>query len=368
MEAAPKLLKPPRFTSQKIAESSLFASVPRFVGRLGRLRARLLAAAACAALFGISAAAGGADGTSLQRKATQLRNANETLAQRTHRSLLELYSLDAQLKHAQARVTALTAEAARVRAERASLRRQMHAARSTVLVSQQQLASRLRTLYEQNDVDALAAVLGAASLDEAVTSLDDLNRSAELNRRITRQARHARTMLKRLAAKLAARDARLRALTAEAERTLSSLGAQRAARTAYIADLRAQQRLNGAEIARIGSVASAAAAHVPATPAPTAAAPAVAQTAAPAGSTLTVVATGYSMSGSTSTGIPVGWGVAAVDPGFIPLGTHMTIPGYGVAVAADTGSAVRGAVIDLWFPSEAQALAWGRRTVSITLQ
>jgi 3D (Asp-Asp-Asp) domain-containing protein len=45
----------------------------------------------------------------------------------------------------------------------------------------------------------------------------------------------------------------------------------------------------------------------------------------------------------------------------------MTIPGYGEGVAADTGSAVQGAAIDLWFPSEAEALAWGRRTVTITL-
>jgi 3D (Asp-Asp-Asp) domain-containing protein len=83
---------------------------------------------------------------------------------------------------------------------------------------------------------------------------------------------------------------------------------------------------------------------------------------------LTVVATGYSMSGSTSTGVPVGWGVAAVDPAVIPLGTHLAVPGYGSAVAADIGSAVQGSVIDLWFPTDAQALAWGRRTVTITLQ
>ncbi len=43
----------------------------------------------------------------------------------------------------------------------------------------------------------------------------------------------------------------------------------------------------------------------------------------------------------------------------------MTIPGYGEAVAADTGGAVIGATIDLWFPTLAQANAWGRRTVTI---
>jgi 3D (Asp-Asp-Asp) domain-containing protein len=51
----------------------------------------------------------------------------------------------------------------------------------------------------------------------------------------------------------------------------------------------------------------------------------------------------------------------------IPLGTRITVPGYGEAVAADTGSAVTGYTIDLWFPTLADALAWGRRTVTITL-
>ena len=82
---------------------------------------------------------------------------------------------------------------------------------------------------------------------------------------------------------------------------------------------------------------------------------------------MTVEATGYSLAGPTATGVAVGWGIVAVDPTVIPLGTRMTIPGYGEGVAADTGGAVRGATIDLWFPTEAQALAWGRRTVTITL-
>ena len=85
------------------------------------------------------------------------------------------------------------------------------------------------------------------------------------------------------------------------------------------------------------------------------------------GRTLQVSSTGYSLPGRTATGIPVGWGVIAVDPAVIPLGTRLTIPGYGEGVAADTGSAVRGATIDLWFPSLGQARAWGRRTVTITL-
>jgi resuscitation-promoting factor RpfB len=98
-----------------------------------------------------------------------------------------------------------------------------------------------------------------------------------------------------------------------------------------------------------------------------AAPPVVPTNAVTAGRAITVVATGYALGGRTSTGLPVGWGVAAVDPSVIPLGTHMTVPGYGEAVAADVGGAVRGAVVDLWFPSIAQANAWGRRSVTIIL-
>jgi 3D (Asp-Asp-Asp) domain-containing protein len=80
-----------------------------------------------------------------------------------------------------------------------------------------------------------------------------------------------------------------------------------------------------------------------------------------------VLATGYTLPGRTATGLPVGWGVVAVDPSVIPLGTHLSVPGYGEAVAADTGGAVVGTSIDLWFPSAAQAARWGRRSITVAL-
>ena len=83
--------------------------------------------------------------------------------------------------------------------------------------------------------------------------------------------------------------------------------------------------------------------------------------------TITVTATGYALGGRTAAGLRAGWGVAAVDPSVIPLGSHMTVPGYGEAVAADTGGAIVGATIDLWFPTVGQANAWGRRTVTVVI-
>ena len=82
---------------------------------------------------------------------------------------------------------------------------------------------------------------------------------------------------------------------------------------------------------------------------------------------MTVVATGYALPGRTASGRPVGWGAVAVDPSVIPLGSRMNIPGYGIGVAADTGGAIQGARIDLWFPTVADARAWGSRVVTITV-
>jgi 3D (Asp-Asp-Asp) domain-containing protein len=82
---------------------------------------------------------------------------------------------------------------------------------------------------------------------------------------------------------------------------------------------------------------------------------------------MTVSSTGYCLKGNTTTGVPTSHGVIAVDPTVIPLGTRMYVPGYGEGTAADTGSAVKGRTIDLWFESCADAMAWGRRTVTITL-
>src|SRR4029077_9331048 len=64
--------------------------------------------------------------------------------------------------------------------------------------------------------------------------------------------------------------------------------------------------------------------------------------------TLVVDAVAYHLPGNTASGIPVGVGVIAVDPSVIPLGTRIFVPGYGPAVAADVGSAVKGNIIDLW--------------------
>lgn len=57
----------------------------------------------------------------------------------------------------------------------------------------------------------------------------------------------------------------------------------------------------------------------------------------------------------------------AVDPSVIPLGKKVWVEGYGVAVAGDTGGAIKGHRIDVLKPNTAQANAWGRRTVKVVI-
>jgi 3D (Asp-Asp-Asp) domain-containing protein len=343
------------------------------------------ALAAGAALIALVPAASGRGSGSPGQQASDLRQENAYLASRSRSVVLELYGLDSRLATARARLAAVTARVAALQKQQRVVKEGLGVARHAHGVSQQALADRVRQLYEQGDEDPLAVLLGASSLDEAVTRLDELHSMAEQDRAVVDQTHATGRRMKHLSRTLAARRAELGALRNQASATVSQIAATRREQAGYLAQLADRRDANLARISQLESQARAAAAQaaalnaaaaVAAAPAPTPArAPATATptpTAAPggptiSGNTMIVTATGYTLPGTTATGTPVGYGVVAVDPSVIPLGTRMTIPGYGEGTAADVGSGVAGATIDLWFPSTAAALAWGRRVVTITL-
>ncbi|WP_044895806.1 ubiquitin-like domain-containing protein [Bacillus alveayuensis] len=89
-----------------------------------------------------------------------------------------------------------------------------------------------------------------------------------------------------------------------------------------------------------------------------------------------VTATAYTAncsgcSGRTSTGISLrsnpNMKVIAVDPRIIPLGSKVYVEGYGYAIAADTGSSIRGYKIDVFFPEQSSAFRWGRKRVKVKI-
>jgi 3D (Asp-Asp-Asp) domain-containing protein len=86
---------------------------------------------------------------------------------------------------------------------------------------------------------------------------------------------------------------------------------------------------------------------------------------------LDMVATAYSpyccpgVDNITATGVHAGYGVVAVDPTVIPLGSRLYVEGYGYALAGDTGSRIKGMRIDLGFDTKRQAIQFGRRPVRV---
>jgi 3D (Asp-Asp-Asp) domain-containing protein len=72
-------------------------------------------------------------------------------------------------------------------------------------------------------------------------------------------------------------------------------------------------------------------------------------------------------SGTTASGLKAGYGVVAVDPRVIKLKTLLYVEGYGFAIAADKGGAIKGKKIDLCFDTYEQAVQFGRKKVKVYL-
>jgi peptidoglycan DL-endopeptidase CwlO len=310
------------------------------------------------------------------RSATGLRAENGQLAAKSRAAVLSLYSLDLRLAAARSRRSAVQLQLRSLRAEHVTLRRELNVAHAGEQISERQLATRLRQLYDGEVVSPIEVVFGATSITDAITQLDNIHRVASLNEEVLAQLRTAQTRLVTTTQQLSARTAELDAALRTAAVTEASLSRARADRASFIASLSSRRNLNSAQIVLLERQAQAAETKsqqlTGSTPAAAIADPVAPGTrtaaAAFAGSrTLTVSITGYALPGMTASGIPVGWGVAATDPSVIPLGTHIWVPGYGEAVAADVGSAIIGDRVDLWFPTLAQAQAWGLRTLTIAL-
>lgn len=94
------------------------------------------------------------------------------------------------------------------------------------------------------------------------------------------------------------------------------------------------------------------------------------------GKTFTVKATAYwadsatnvyTASGKKAVRNSNGYSTIAVDPRVIPLGTKLYVEGYGYAIAADTGSSIKGNFIDVFFNTSNEVHNWGVKYLKVKI-
>lgn len=73
----------------------------------------------------------------------------------------------------------------------------------------------------------------------------------------------------------------------------------------------------------------------------------------------------YTGSGRKALRDPDGYSTIAVDRRLIPYGTRLFVEGYGFAIAADTGTAIIGKTIDVYFNTYKEACRWGVKYVNL---
>ena len=71
--------------------------------------------------------------------------------------------------------------------------------------------------------------------------------------------------------------------------------------------------------------------------------------------------------GITPDGTKAKKGVIAADITYYPYRTRMYVPGYGWGEVHDIGTDIKGHHIDLFFPSEKEAKAWGKKTLNVII-
>lgn len=174
-------------------------------------------------------------------------------------------------------------------------------------------------------------------------------------------------------ARLAAEKAQKEKAEKEAKEAAEKAEAQKAA------EAKAQQEQAAASQVQQSSAASSATSETQtqqssapeqpaATPAPAPSTPTT------TGRTIQMQSTAYSCAESVNTfytalGIDLRQNpqVVAVDPSVVPLGSMVEVSGYGIAIAGDTGGAIKGNIVDVHFPTVEQCIQWGRRSVTLTI-
>ncbi|BBM16946.1 peptidase M23 [Enterococcus avium] len=196
------------------------------------------------------------------------------------------------------------------------------------------------------------------------TSLEKISQDKDVEK-----ARQAAEKAQKAQAEKEAKEAEA-AKTAEAEKASQAAAAQEKAK----AEAAPQASTESSKPASSASSSQQSTTQTSEQPKQEATKPAEPSTPTTSGRTLQMESTAYSCAESVNTyftamGIDLRQNpqVVAVDPSVIPLGSMVEVSGYGIAIAGDTGGAIKGNIIDCHFSTVEQCIQWGRRSVTVTV-
>jgi len=235
------------------------------------------------------------------------------------------------------------------------------------------LEKRLRGTYKSNDVGYLEVVMGAGDFSDFLNRVDMINYIADEDRELIVSVQDAKKGIEDKIASLSAMQDQLAATIDELGGAQAGLRAAQSRQQSFVSSLEYEKLAADGQLSQLQAQAASIESSMnqiqQASDSSDGGGSGYAENTTPpagGGSSFTVESTAYCLGGTTATGMPVGRGIIAVDPRVIALGSRVHVSGYGDAIAADTGGAIQGNIIDVWLPC-GEAYAWGRRTVTITV-
>jgi peptidoglycan hydrolase CwlO-like protein len=287
-------------------------------------------------------------------------------------ALTELVAVDSEVNRYNGDITEITQRRTDTQAAIAAEQQRLDEYQARLNERQGALEKRLRGTYKSNDVGYLDVVMGAGDFSDFLNRVDMINYIADEDHELIVAVQDAQKGIEDKIASLSAMQDQLAATIDELSGAQANLLDAQSRQQSFVSSLEYEKLAADGQLAQLQAEAASIESRMNQIQQQAdygdGGGEYVENTSPPAGggSSFTAESTAYCLGGTTATGMPVGRGIIAVDPNVIPLGSRVHVSGYGDAIAADTGGAIHGNIVDVWLPC-GEAYAWGRRTVTITV-
>lgn len=221
---------------------------------------------------------------------------------------------------------------------------------------------RVRAMYVNNSDGYLDVILSSNNLSDFISKMDMISKVMDFDRNLINKLKEQKQTITNQKKVLDDKNAKLQQLKASNETALASLSkdikeqkqllSQATEKEKQLVAAQTVQASTASSVSQSGTLSRGMSKSVSYSQA------------------LTMTATAYSGDAITASGTATarnsgGYSTIAVDPRVIPLGSRVYVEGYGYAVAEDTGGAIKGNRIDLFFPTEGECESWGVRSVKV---